>query len=136
MKELTLINKEKDKIELSKKKLIKIKAKEESKKQNIILDSLKKRYSNRKTNNIDETKDKLRKSNIWNIVEENKKDKLIELYNKENPSILRCPYCYEIPEIQIINDKYIKINCKNYKDENHIGKENIINITYYKKIIF
>ena len=136
MKELTLINKEKDKKELSKKKLIKIKEKEESKKQNIILDSLKKRYSNRKTNNIDETKDKLKKSNIWNIVEENKKDKLIELYNKENPSILRCPYCYEIPEIQIINDKYIKINCKNYKDENHIGKENIINITYYKKIIF
>ena len=138
IKEISLLNKEKDKIETSKKKLIKIKAKEENKKQNIILDSLKKRYFNKKSNNIDECKDKFRKSynNIWDKVEGSKKEKLIELYKKENPSILRCVYCHEIPEIQIINDKYVKIKCINYKDENHIGKENIINLNNYKKIIF
>ena len=137
-RELSLISKENDRIETSKKKLIKIKAKEENKKHNIIMDSLKKRYLNKKNNNSDESRDKFKKNNnnIWDIIEESKKEKLIELYNKENPSILRCIYCYEIPEIQIIHDKYIKIKCKNHKDQNHIGKENLIDINVYKKLIF
>ena len=43
----------KDKLESSMKKLIKIKAKEENKKQSIILESIKKRYSNRKSFNFE-----------------------------------------------------------------------------------
>ena len=143
-------NKEKDKIESSRKKLIKTQTKEENKKnknQSLIIDSLKKRYTNInniKNNYADENKekDKLKRSNtttntnISNKTEENKKEKLIELYNQEIPSIFRCIYCYEIPEIQIINDKYVKIKCKNINDEKHIGKENIINIEQFQKICF
>ena len=140
LKEINLINKEKDKLESSMKKLTKIKSKEESKKQNIIFDSIKKKYSNRKSYNFDEIKEKFKKrnsnsTNMWCIFEESKKNQLIELYNKEYLNLLRCIYCNEIPEIQILNDKNIKIKCANYKDENHIGKKNLINLNQYEKII-
>ena len=140
LKEINIINKEKDKLESSMKKLIKIKAKEENKKQSIILESIKKRYSNRKSFNFDEIKEKFKKrssnsTNMWCILEESKKNQLIELYNQENLSLLRCIYCNEIPEFQILNDKNIKIKCKNYKDEHHIGKENILNLNQFDKLI-
>ena len=141
IKELSLINKEKEKIETSKKKLIKIKTKEENRHQLLILDYLKKRYINLKCLSVGENKenkekDKIKRNNsscIWNIIEENKKEKMIELYKQEKQFILRCLYCYEIPEIQILNDKYMEIRCKNSKDEHHIGKENILNINEYLK---
>ena len=138
IKELSLINKEKDKLETDKKKLIKTKEKEENRKQLLIIDFLKKRHI---TLNLEETKkkEKFKRNNscsIWNIIEENKKEKMIELYKQEKQFILRCLYCHEIPEIQILNDKFVEIKCRNYKDENHIGKENILNINQYLEINF
>ena len=143
-KGIFLLNKEKEKKGLSDKKILKLKNKEEIKRQNCILDILRKKYI-LKNNNLNENKDKEKLNNINNIwnwsFQDNKdrkmlKDKLFELYNQDNSSIFRCIYCKEIPEIEVLNEKYVKIKCQNYMDENHKDKNNILTIDNFHEINF
>jgi len=135
--------KEKEKKELSSKKILKLKIKEEIKK---MFEAIKIKNSF-KINGSENNKDKNNFLNFLNFsTYENKdnkkelkdkiKDRLIRIYKKENLEIFRCIYCHEIPEIKIINDKYVEIKCNNGRDENHIGKRNILTIKQFLDINF
>ena len=135
--------KEKEKKELSSKKILKLKIKEEIKK---MFEAIKIKNSI-KINGSENNKDKNNFLNFLNFsTYENKdnkkelkdkiKDRLIRIYKKENLEIFRCIYCHEIPEIKIINDKYVEIKCNNGRDENHIGKRNILTIKQFLDINF
>ena len=135
--------KEKEKKEISNNKILKLKIKEEIKK---LFETIKKKYSS-KINGSEDTKDKKNILNIFNLYshenKENKKEikdkmknKLVRIYNLDNLEIFRCIYCHEIPEIKIINDKYVEIKCNNARDENHIGKRNKLTIKQFIDINF
>ena len=135
--------KEKEKKELSNSKLLKLKIKEEIKK---LFEAIKIKNSN-KINGSEDIKDKKYFLNFLNLYphenKENKKeikdklkDRLIRIYKMDNLEIFRCIYCHDIPEIKIINDKYVEIKCNNYRDENHIGKRNLLTIKQFLDINF
>ena len=135
--------KEKEKKELNSNKLLKLKIKEETKK---IFEAIKIKNSN-KINGIEDIKDKKYFLNFLNLYShennENKKEikdklkeRLIKIYKMDNLEIFRCIYCHDIPEIKILNEKYVEIRCNNYRDENHIGKRNILTIKQFLNINF
>ena len=135
--------KEKEKKELNSNKLLKLKIKEETKK---IFEAIKIKNSN-KINGTEDIKDKKYFLNFLNLYShennENKKEikdklkeRLIKIYKMDNLEIFRCIYCHDIPEIKILNEKYVEIKCNNYRDENHIGKRNILTIKQFLNINF
>ena len=135
--------KEKEKKELNSNKLLKLKIKEEAKK---IFEAIKIKNSN-KINGTEDIKDKKYFLNFLNLYShennENKKEikdklkeRLIKIYKMDNLEIFRCIYCHDIPEIKILNEKYVEIKCNNYRDENHIGKRNILTIKQFLNINF
>ena len=136
-------DKEKEKKELNSNKLLKLKIKEETKK---IFEAIKIKNSN-KINGTEDIKDKKYFLNFLNLYShennENKKEikdklkeRLIKIYKMDNLEIFRCIYCHDIPEIKILNEKYVEIKCNNYRDENHIGKRNILTIKQFLNINF
>ena len=135
--------KEKEKKESSSHKSLKLKMKEEIKK---MFEAIKKKNSSKVTGS-EETKDKKNILNIFNLypheskdskkeIKDKYKNRLIRIYSMDNLQIYRCIYCHEIPEIKIINDKYVEIKCNNFRDENHIGKRNILTIKQFNDINF